>query len=872
MIRLSAWLFAPEAYARLHARYQGYRRAGASRFSASLGCFWVALVWAFIPLEQANWQRLIARQDELYPHIDAKRPRPLDPLRYLLQSVWLLATKRPEPAKRPGWRSLAAVQGVMGRYHQWVEAIPAKVNARTGHLDSHKELAHINPKIRRIVLGVVVTLSLALALICITQPFNPLSQFIFLMLLWGVALLVRRIPGRFSALMLIVLSLTVSCRYIWWRYTSTLNWNDPVSLVCGLILLFAETYAWIVLVLGYFQVVWPLNRQPVPLPKDMNQWPTVDIFVPTYNEDLNVVKNTVYASLGIDWPKDKVSIWILDDGNRPEFRQFAKDVGVEYVARSTHEHAKAGNINNALKLAKGEFVSIFDCDHVPTRSFLQMTMGWFLKDKKLAMMQTPHHFFSPDPFERNLGRFRKTPNEGTLFYGLVQDGNDMWDATFFCGSCAVIRRKPLDEIGGIAVETVTEDAHTSLRLHRLGYTSAYMRLPQAAGLATESLSAHIGQRIRWARGMVQIFRLDNPLFGKGLKFAQRLCYVNAMFHFLSGVPRLIFLTAPLAFLLLHAYIIYAPALMIALFVLPHMIHASLTNSKIQGKYRHSFWSEIYETVLAWYIAPPTLVALINPHKGKFNVTAKGGLVKEEYVDWVISRPYIYLVLLNLVGVAFGIWRFMYGPEDEILTVWVSLIWVFYNLIILGGAVAVSVESKQVRRSHRVEIKMPGAIAREDGHLFSCTVHDFSDGGVGIKINGDAQVLEEQKVNLLLKRGQQEYVFPTQVVRVIGSEVGLKLLPMTTRQHIDFVQCTFARADTWALWQDSYPEDKPLESLLDILKLGFRGYRHLAEFAPPFAKVIFRTLTSLVAWVASFVPRRPEREAVQPHSQPVMAQQ
>jgi cellulose synthase (UDP-forming) len=127
------------------------------------------------------------------------------------------------------------------------------------------------------------------------------------------------------------------------------------------------------------------------------------------------------------------------------------------------------------------------------------------------MMQTPHHFFSPDPFERNLGRFRKTPNEGTLFYGLVQDGNDMWDATFFCGSCAVIRRGPLDEIGGIAVETVTEDAHTSLRLHRRGHTSAYMRIPQAAGLATESLSAHIGQRIRWARGMIQIFRLDNPL-------------------------------------------------------------------------------------------------------------------------------------------------------------------------------------------------------------------------------------------------------------------------------------------------------------------------------------------------------------------------
>jgi cellulose synthase (UDP-forming) len=266
---------------------------------------------------------------------------------------------------------------------------------------------------------VIVVFSLILALVCITQPFNPLAQFTFLILLWGVALLVRRIPGRFSALMLIVLSLTVSCRYIWWRYTSTLNWDDPVSLVCGLVLLFAETYAWIVLVLGYFQVIWPLNRQPVPLPKDTAQWPTVDLFVPTYNEDLSVVKNTIYAALGIDWPKDKLKVWILDDGNRPAFRQFAEEVGVEYIARPTHEHAKAGNINNALKYATGEFVSIFDCDHVPTRSFLQMTMGWFLKEKELAMMQTPHHFFSPDPFERNLGRFRKTPNEGTLFYGLV---------------------------------------------------------------------------------------------------------------------------------------------------------------------------------------------------------------------------------------------------------------------------------------------------------------------------------------------------------------------------------------------------------------------------------------------------------------------
>jgi cellulose synthase (UDP-forming) len=336
--------------------------------------------------------------------------------------------------------------------------------------------------------------------------------------------------------------------------------------VCGIILLFAETYAWVVLVLGYFQVVWPLNRQPVPLPEDMAQWPTVDIFVPTYNEDLNVVKNTIYASQGIDWPKDKLNIWILDDGGREEFRQFAKDVGVHYIARTTHEHAKAGNINNALKYAKGEFVSIFDCDHVPTRSFLQMTMGWFLKEKELAMMQTPHHFFSPDPFERNLGRFRKTPNEGTLFYGLVQDGNDMWDATFFCGSCAVIRRGPLDEIGGIAVETVTEDAHTSLRLHRRGTPPpicVFRRRPVWRRRACRRISASASAgRAGWCRFSASI----TPVWQRAEAGAARLLRQRhaalSLRYSAADLP-----DAPLAFLLLHAYIIYAPALMIALFVL-----------------------------------------------------------------------------------------------------------------------------------------------------------------------------------------------------------------------------------------------------------------------------------------------------------------
>jgi cellulose synthase (UDP-forming) len=314
---------------------------------------------------------------------------------------------------------------------------------------------------------------------------------------------------------MVMFSISATSRYVFWRIAYTINTDSTTDLIFALMLVGAEIYAWIVLLLGYLQTAWPLKRKPVILPEDTSTWPTVDLFIPSYNEDLAVVKPTVLAALGIDWPRDKLNIVILDDGRRPEFAAFAKEVGVQCFTRPDNNHAKAGNINAALKRTTGEFVAIFDCDHMPTRSFLQYTMGWFLVDPKLAMIQTPHHFLSPDPFERNLNTFRNVPNEGELFYGLIQDGNDLWNATFFCGSCAVLRRKPLEEIGGIAVETVTEDAHTALKMQRRGYNTAYLSIPQAAGLATESLSAHVGQRIRWARGMAQIFRLDNPCWVKG---------------------------------------------------------------------------------------------------------------------------------------------------------------------------------------------------------------------------------------------------------------------------------------------------------------------------------------------------------------------
>lgn len=115
MIRLSTLLLAPPVGKRLSERYLDYRQHGASWLSAALGCLWASLAWAFMPLETPRWQAIRERHGEFFPHINPHRPRPLDPIRYLLQAVWLLATRAPEPDKKINWRSLAALEGVHGR-------------------------------------------------------------------------------------------------------------------------------------------------------------------------------------------------------------------------------------------------------------------------------------------------------------------------------------------------------------------------------------------------------------------------------------------------------------------------------------------------------------------------------------------------------------------------------------------------------------------------------------------------------------------------------------------------------------------------------------------------------------------------------------
>ncbi|WP_246379116.1 UDP-forming cellulose synthase catalytic subunit [Gluconacetobacter johannae] len=636
----------------------------------------------------------------------------------------------------------------------------------------------------------------------------------------SLMLLVNRWKGRAASCFLMALSLLVSMRYMAWRLNTTIVLGNWLQSILSILLLLSEIYALLMLCLSYFQMVWPLRRLSYPLPADQASWPTIDVYIPTYEEDLTLVRSTVLASQDLDWPADKLNIYILDDGRRRQFHDFALEAGVGYIARPDNSHAKAGNLNHAVGVTDGEMMVVFDCDHVPTRGFLKKTVGWLVADPKMAMLQTPHHFYSSDPFKRNLTAAEEVPPEGNMFYGLIQDGNDFWDATFFCGSCAVIRRSAILSIGGFATETVTEDAHTSLKMQRRGWSTAYLREALAGGLATERLIFHIGQRMRWARGMLQIMRIDNPLTGHGLRWEQRLCYLSATLHFLFAIPRVIFLLAPMAFLVLGLNVFAASPLDILVYAIPHIAHSLTTLSRLEGRWRYSFWSEIYETSLALFLVRLTVMTLLLPRRGRFNVTAKGVLLDKEFLDFDAVYPNVILAVvlgLSLVrGIVSAIWQHLDPLAFQSLLL--NMVWGAFSLFIVLASISVGRETRQTRRQHRIRANLPITVTTASGQVWPTQTTDISMGGFGMKSPWTAPLSGPMEVIVGYRNEQDgiEVSVPAQILRQRDGLLHAQWVMDGLHDERQVVAMVFGRHDAWAEWAN-YAPDYPIRSFYIILK-------------------------------------------------------
>jgi len=560
----------------------------------------------------------------------------------------------------------------------------------------------------------------------------------------------------------------LSVDYFYWRTFTTLIYHDPVSFFFAMALYFAEFYGFTVYMLSIFVNVDPLDRRPLRISGGPEALPTVDVMIPTFNEGQALLEVTVLSALDMDYPKEKLKVYVLDDGGTeqrrnspdPELALAARrrhvDLqalcdrwGAHYLTREKNLESKAGNINNGLQQSHGELVAIFDADHAPTRNFLQNTIGWFQHDPKLFLVQTPHFFVNPDPLEKNLETFANMPGENEMFYKVIQRGLDYWNSAFFCGSAAVLRRKCLAETGGISGETITEDAETALALHARGYNSAYIGIPMIAGLSPETLSGFIGQRIRWAQGMVQIFLLKNPLLVPGLTLPQRLCYFSSCFFWFFSYARLAFMLAPLCFLIFGLKIYDANFVDFTAFAVPHLLAVFMVSDFLFGKVRWSFVSELYELIQSVYTFPAILKVFLNPHAPTFKVTAKGETLHEDYIS-PLARPFYALLILNTAAIVFGVIRFIMTPEDSFPT-GVTMFWASFNVGILLAAMGTLFERRQRRSTHRMPIDLAARVKLGE-KSYSVTIRDLS-------INGCGMILDPAFESLFVDGARVELTVP-----------------------------------------------------------------------------------------------------------------
>jgi cellulose synthase (UDP-forming) len=575
-----------------------------------------------------------------------------------------------------------------------------------------------------------------------------------------------------------------------------------------LILLYlSESYGIFTHLLGLFVNVAPLRRQSPPLPADTASWPTVDVLIPTYNEAVDMVSVTLTACSQLNYPREKLNIFVLDDGGTTQklsdpdlgraasarrraaaLREAAAALGVHYLTRERNVHAKAGNINAALGAAvshdgrhrsapshnpglglprpSGQLILILDCDHIPTRDFLLNTVGFFMADERLSCVQTPHFFINPTPVEKNLDTQRESPGENEMFYGGIQLGLDFWNASFFCGSAAILRRKYLLQIGGFVEDTITEDAGTALRLHSMGLNSLYLNRAMTMGLSPETFDGFIIQRSRWAKGMVQILLLQNPFLQQGLSVSQRMCYLNACLFWLFGIARIVFFLSPLMFLLFGLRVYNASLMQVVVYAVPHLVASLFVSNFLYGKLRHPFYSELYEIIQSIYLIPAVFSVLIRPRAPRFKVTPKSIALDRDGLTH-LSTPFYLMFLLNLMGFCAGAILWMNQPDlmDTIVT---CLIWNTFNMFLVICCLGVVWERRQLRASHRYGTREDVTVRRADnGERLPAAVLDLSLSGIGLEVQ-TAEPLRDQE--LIMEVGDSygnRYALPIRVLRTGG---------------------------------------------------------------------------------------------------------
>jgi len=553
---------------------------------------------------------------------------------------------------------------------------------------------------------------------------------------------------------------TIALRYMLWRLTQTVlpypydgfnfYWVWFVFIVE--LLAFTEVLLFLVLMSRYVDRSAEADRLAKSFfARDEAELPTVDVFIPTYNEPLDVLERTIVGALSLDYPADKLKVYVLDDQRRDWLKHFCEKKKAIHVTRGDNSHAKAGNMNNGLKVSSGEFVAVFDADFVPYRHFLRRTLPFF-SDESIGIVQTPQHFFNVDPVQSNLGLENIWPDEQRLFFDEIAPSRDTWDVSFCCGSCSIARRKAVDAIGGFPTESITEDLLTTLSMLNKGYKTRYLNERLSMGLAAENLTGYFVQRERWCQGGIQTLYLHNgPLRGPGLSLFQRIMFLPASW-LVQYLVRFMILIVPIAYLWfgllplyftdIADYVSYQVPLLAAYFLLMLWITPTRYLPVI---------SSAVGTFATFRMLPTVVSSLVQPFGKPFRVTPKGSGNETNHFDRYSFAWIAGLITITAIGLLINIVPETTNVQGQFSPI--AALWAGINIVVLAIASLICFE-KPRRLFHAFKLEENATVDDVPGQVVSLALDKavvavspearFQSSSVLLKLNGFAPFKTELK--------------------------------------------------------------------------------------------------------------------------------
>lgn len=485
------------------------------------------------------------------------------------------------------------------------------------------------------------------------------------------------VAARYALLLLTCVSAAI---YLTWR-PGVVN---PAFPVYSWAVYAAEIIGCVRALLFLQSVVRLPHREPPPAPPGLR----VDVFVPTRDEPVDVVRRTLLAARAIRYPHET---WLLDDGERPAMEELARETGCRYAARTDHRDAKAGNLNHGLSLAHGDFVAFFDADHVAAPQFLDRTLGYF-SDPRLAFVQTPQEFVNFDSFDHlRPGTMHATG--ASFFHHVVQRSRDASNATLFTGSSAVFRRAALDDVGGFSAATLTEDVHTSFRLHVAGWRSVFHAEILSGGLGPHTVATYYAQRSRWAQDAVHLLVHERAFTRPGATFGQRLSYLFHVASNLEGWRHLFVYALPVAMLVTGILPVRTDAATFLAFFVPYFAFMTLALTEFSRGHARPDESAVYNLARC----PVSLTAPFTWHRRRYyGVTPK----TRTHGVW-LGAPFTYAVLLASLGaIVYACGAALAGRSPfPPATLAVLVVWAAYHVV---------TAVRLLRLAHRCERDRRGA--------------------------------------------------------------------------------------------------------------------------------------------------------------------